>query len=107
MRLAHLFFNVNMSLGHTGLSLMMQQKRKKLDNAGDCAIFINTAFTSVKILTFGASFFSYYKHQSGKLDPATIKDLPRYLDGGQIRYSAALKKVIDKHFEKREKERVT
>jgi hypothetical protein len=102
MKLAHLFFNVNMSLGHNGLVLLMGKKRKKLQSKEECALFVNTAFTSVKLMTFDTSFVAYFKKSSGQLDPATIRYLPEFLEGGEIKYNAALKKVIDKHFKKRE-----
>ena len=37
MRMAQIYFNVNMSNGHHGLALMLDKPLRK----GDCAIFIN------------------------------------------------------------------
>ena len=99
MRLAHLLFDTHLGNGHTGLDSILKKKRLKLKE-GDCAIFINTAFTAVKIFVDGV-FVAHYKHPTGRIAPETIRHLPNYLNGSQIEYKRALEQVINKQLSKR------
>ena len=58
MRLAHLFFDTHMSNGHAGLEEILKKAKGKM-RKGDCAIFINTAWTAVKIFVDG-QFVAHY-----------------------------------------------
>jgi hypothetical protein len=97
MRLAHIFFDCHMANGHAGLESIMGNKKLK---PGDCAIFVNTAWDTVKIFVDG-NFIAHYKHPTGTIAPETLRHLPNYLQGGEIQYSKALKKVIEEHLENR------
>ncbi len=93
MRLQHIFFDVHMANGHAGLVTIMKKEKKKL-RKNDCATFINTTFDTVKILVGDGQFLVHYKHPSGKIAPETIKDLPNFINGGELQYTKALRKVI-------------
>lgn len=85
-----------MSNGHTGLKKLLKKPLKK----NDVAIFVNTKFDSVKLLVDG-KFVAHYKHETGRIDPATLRHLPNYLNGSEIQYNKALEKTINEHFDKK------
>lgn len=97
MRMAYIFWDVHMANGHDGLIQLMKKKRAKL-NKGDCAIFVNTKLTAVKMLVDGV-FVAHYKHEEGTIDPATLRYLPRFLQGQDINYKKALSKVINERLD--------
>ena len=92
MKLAHIFFDVHMANGHAGLEAILKSEKKRIKK-DDCVIFVNTKFDTVKILVDGA-FLAHYKHPTGSIAPETLRHLPNYLNGGQIEYTRALRKVI-------------
>ncbi len=95
MKIAYIYLNAHMSNGHSGLKKMLKKPLKK----NEVAIFVNSAFDTVKLLV-GDQFVAHYKHQ-GRIDPATIRHLPNYLNGGSIDYTKALERTIDNYFESR------
>ena len=97
MRLAHIFFDVNLKNGHMGLTLLLKKKRLQ---QGDVAIFVNRRMNAVKIYV-NNSYLVYYKHPSGTIEPATLRHLPNYLNGPTLEYKKALTKVIEEKLAKR------
>lgn len=51
----HVFTGVNMHVAHRGMLWALENKKIKL-NKGDAAIFINRAWTAVKIMTSNNAF---------------------------------------------------
>jgi hypothetical protein len=88
-----------MGNGHQGLEQIILKQKARL-KTGDCALFINSAWTAVKIYVDG-QFVAHYKHPSGTIAPETIKHLPHYLNGSEIEYKKALAKVIEDTFKRR------
>lgn len=98
MKLAHLFFEVNMSNSHNGLSAILKKQTKvKAPAAGECAIFINRAWTAVKLLTADGTIL----HQKPKhgVNPKTLPYLPQCVEGKELNYQRALEIVLRKSYE--------
>lgn len=93
MKLAYFFENIHMSNGHDGLSEYMRKQRKRL-RQGDCAIFINSKWTAVKLLTFDERFVIHYRHDTGVIARETIRHIPNCLEGKSLNYPKALERAL-------------
>ena len=94
MRLAYFFENIHMSNGHDGLSEHLRKNKKRLKQ-GDCAIFINSRWTAVKLLTADQKFVIHYRHDDGVIARETIKHLPNCVEGKSLNYPKALEKALN------------
>jgi len=93
----HVFPNVSMSNGHDGLA-KEAMKTSKVNvrelSIGQFAMFINKAFTAVKV--FGANnVLLHYKHPKGHhLNYKALKLIPAFFDGQDMGYTRALRQII-------------
>jgi hypothetical protein len=86
-----------MSLAHNGLGELLRKKSKALvPKNGDVAIFINTRWTAVKMLTANGTIL-YVRRQTG-INPRTIKYLPSCVYGQELNYKRALELAILEQF---------
>lgn len=100
MKLAHIFFDVNMSKGHKGLGEILKSNKKKISD-DTSVIFINKRWTALKMLTSSNVILHLKTPKSGRIDPNTIKYLPHCVDGGEIDYSKALKAALDRDYRRK------
>lgn len=93
----HVYPHTTMQYGHKGLA-EVAMKTNKLDvyklRVGQFALFINNAFTAVKL--FGANgVLVHYKHPKNHiLDYKALRLIPLFFDGQDIGYTKALSRVI-------------
>lgn len=97
MKIAHVYYEINMSNSHKGLR---KQVKKPLPE-DECAIFINKAWTGLKMLTPGNVILYVRQPNSRPIHPDTIKFLPNCVRGDNLNYPLALHTVIKSRFNKR------
>jgi len=105
-RLLHIFYDVTMSNGHSGLSELCKRK-VSLDNMkpGDMIIFINSSWTAMKALTGSKNVLMHHKMESGHINPDTLIHLPEFVNGGKLDYQGANRVAITQRYNKWAKER--
>lgn len=97
--------NVNMGLGHDGLTLLA--KRFKIDlrtiQEGELVLFMNRAKDKLKVLGPGSIVLGYIKMTKGRRIPLdAIQWLPKTFSmTGQINIEKAIEISVQKAFEKR------
>jgi len=98
MKIMHIHFDVHMLLGHQGLKKLLKDKELK----DGYAVFINGAWSALKVLTPGDVLLHYKSPSSSRrIDPDTIKYLPSCIGSDQtLQYERALGAVLLKRHEK-------
>jgi hypothetical protein len=90
------FSNSDLRSGHLGLAKIA--RNYKVDprglGAGEYLVFVNRAKTKVKVYT-GGNIIAFLSSKT-RIDLRTIALIPKYFDGGEIKYSQALEEVIKK-----------
>ena len=104
-KLLHCFFGVDMRSGHEGLKQLLGKKKVALGSIkqGDCIIFMNTAQNRLKMFASGTECLLYVNNGNRRIDPATIPNLPQYVNGDRLDYGAALRDAIKKHMARRKR----
>ena len=100
-KIMHVYSNVNLQNGHDGLTAIAK-KENKVDvsklNVGQFALFINRAFTAVKVFAAN-NVIVHYKHPKNHiLDYKALRLIPDFFDGQSIGYMKALKQVIEQDY---------
>lgn len=92
-RIAHLFFDINMSSQHDGLNAILD-KAVGSDElpVGDVALFINKKWTKLKILTADNTLI-YLRRDEG-INPETIRHIPNCIEGKDLNYGKALETAV-------------
>lgn len=100
-KIMHVYCNINLQNGHEGLTVIAK-KENKLDVSklavGQFALFINRAFTAVKVFAAN-NVLIYYRHPKNHiLDYKALRLIPAFFDGQNIGYMRALKQVIEQDY---------
>ncbi len=103
-RLAHIFTNIDMRMGHQGLKELLASKRIKMQE-GDFIVFINTARTMIKAFASNLDAILFVKNGNNRrLDLGVIKHLPKYCNGPSLNLQGAvaenLKEIMTRRKEK-------
>jgi hypothetical protein len=97
----HIFPNVNLQNGHDGLRAYAKKSYKiNVDDlqVGQFAIFINRAFTAVKVFAAN-NVLVHYKHpKKHMLNYKALKLIPEFFEGQDIGYTKALRQVIKEEY---------
>lgn len=88
-KIAHLFLNVDMRMGHDGLKDLCRQKRVKITEE-DFIVFVNSARTMIKCFCKGKEAIMHIKKEGKVLDLGIIKYLPRYCNGADLDIDSAI-----------------
>lgn len=108
-KLVHFLTDVDLRNSHDGLAALAKKAKINVEalKVGEFVLFINAKITAVKL--YGANnWVSSYKHPQGhRLNPATLVNLPKFVEGGKISYpqalAAALKQQLPQYFKDLEK----
>jgi hypothetical protein len=97
----HVYTNVSLQNGHEGLEAIAKKSNKvnvRELKVGEFALFINRAFTAVKV--FGANnVLLHYKHpQRHILNYKALRLLPVFMEGQDIGYTKALRQIIKEEY---------
>lgn len=97
-KLIRVFSDTHLGNSHSGLAMIA--KLKNIDIAklslGEYVVFVNRKQNAVKMFAPGNIIAHMKLPDSMKIDMRIIALLPKYFNGGQIRYSDALKEHIKK-----------
>lgn len=105
MKLAHIFFNIDMRNGHDGLATILKKKAGvDVLPHGETAIFINNSWSALKLMTSGDILLHLKRPYHKPINPETIKYLPNCVEGGELNYTRALETVLSKKFKATVKE---
>lgn len=97
---AHIFYDINMNFSHQSLlEIFSEATNKDLLQPGEAAIFVNTAWTAVKILA-ADDVLLYHRDNEG-LSVDAIKNLPRYFGGSQLQLTKTLESRLEKTLKKK------
>lgn len=88
-KLAHIFLDVDMRLGHTGLKEFLKKKRVKM-NDGDFIVFLNSSRTIIKCFCNSLDAILHVKNSDKRIDLGVIKYLPKYCNGAALDLDAAV-----------------
>lgn len=96
-RLMRVFFNADLRCSHKGLFEAAQEsgfdvRRLKV---GEFVCFVNKKKTGVKMFASGDRMLGYFKMPSHRqINVKVLRILPRFFNGGELRYQAALDDII-------------
>jgi hypothetical protein len=95
-RLLRIFFGADLRSGHKGLYEQATTQGFKVDSlgVGEFICFVNRRKNAVKMFASGRDFVGYYKSPHGALNMKVLRSLPRYFNGGELRYPEALRETI-------------
>ena len=100
-KIMHVYTNVNLQNGHEGLTGIAKKENKVDVNklaVGQFALFINRAFTAVKVFAAN-NVVVHYKHPRNHiLDYKALRLIPAFFDGQNLGYMRALKQVIEQDY---------
>lgn len=97
----HVFYDSYMGWSHGSLTEIMKKKTGQQElGRGEVAIFINKAWSAVKVLAPG-NIILYYRTNSKAVTIETIKFLPSALGGSRLTFERGLEANMLKAFEKR------
>ena len=101
-KVAHVFFEISMANGHTGLIEILKKRAKIVKlNEGETAIFINKKWSALKLLTSEDILLHLRRPANKPILPESIKYLPACVQGSELNYSVALKKTLEDKFKDR------
>jgi hypothetical protein len=98
MKIAHIYFEIPMYYSHSGLKKIL---KKKVLEDHECAIFINKAWTGLKMLTPENVILYLRRPPNAPIEPDSIKYLPNCVNGTNLNYDAALRAAIQTKFNKK------
>jgi hypothetical protein len=90
-------FGADLRRGHPGLSEQAKKLGIKLSELrpGEFVAFVNNRKTGIKFFAGDQKMLGYFKMPgSMQMNVKVLKILPRYFNGGQLHYKAALEEVI-------------
>jgi hypothetical protein len=96
-RIMQVFSDVHLGQGHKGLGdILKKEIGRTLPKEGELFVFINKAKSAAKVFAQNSVLF-YVKPVSGKLEMASIIELPRAIGAnGTLNYSKALELALRK-----------
>lgn len=92
-KLAHIFLDVDMRMGHTGLKEHLKKKRIKLKD-GDFIVFLNHSRTVIKCFCNSMDAILHVKNNDKRIDLGVIKYLPKYCNGPELNLAGAVAENI-------------
>jgi len=98
-QIAHVFYETYMGLGHASLRELMKSKVKRDIRKGEVAVFLNKAWTGVKVLAPSGAIL-YFRSDS-PLTSDMIRFLPTMFGGSRLSYNGGLESALQRAFEKR------
>lgn len=101
-KVLHVIPEVSMIYGHKGLSEAAAKARLGIKpeelKQGEFIMFINKAFTAVKLLAANEVLI-YYRHpKRHRLNYEALRLIPNFFDGRSLNYPKALRALIDKKY---------
>ena len=81
MKIIKVYYDTHMSLSHAGLKKIIGKDQLK-DN--ECAVFINRAWTAMKMLTPSNTILYRRQPDNRPIDPAAIKYFPSCISGKDL-----------------------
>ncbi len=94
---SHVFYDVFMGWSHASLSELLKKKVKKDLQKGELAIFVNKAWTGVKVLAPGGALI--YLRTSTPFRVEQLRYLPAMFGNGRFSFSGNLESGMIKAFE--------
>jgi hypothetical protein len=95
MRIARVFFNVDMRMSFQGLTQVL--KDAKIDagklSKGDLLVFLNHSLTAFKVLA-GNSYLVYFNNQKRRVPLEALQYLPEFFGGSEMSFQKAVEKSI-------------
>lgn len=96
MEIIQVFFDVHMSYAHDGLAAILEkQTGSRALPDGQSAVFINKAWTALKMLTPSGVMLYLRRPPHKPINPEAIKYLPHCVSGRELDYKKALSQVIE------------
>lgn len=100
-RVMHLFFEINMRSGHEHLNQLLAKEAPAGLKPGETAVFINKAWTALKMLTSDKDVLLHLRRPGHKpINPEAIRHLPSCVQGRDLNYPKALAKAISDRYVK-------
>lgn len=95
------FPDVHMGYGHKGLSEIADKAGVSISKqpVGEYLIFVNKAQTALKLYARGGVIAHLKMPGTQKINPRTIRLIPRFFNGSEINYNAALNAAIKKYYQ--------
>ena len=103
-KVIEVFYDIHMHNGHDGLERILKDDGTKLDK-GQVAVFINTSWTALKMLTPDRVLLHFKQPGPRPIDPNTIPYLPTCINGNKLDYSKALDAAVRSQFSQWKKQR--
>lgn len=101
-KLAHIFLDIDMRLGHTGLKEYLKKKKIKI-REGDFIVFLNQPRTIIKCFCNSLDAILHVKNNDKRIDLGVIKYLPKYCNGPELNLKGAIEENIRDLMQKRKK----
>lgn len=104
-RIVQCFLNADLRSGHVGLAKLARKHALDVQQlgAGEYVVFINAAKNKLKLYAAN-NVIAYYRSPSrGVIDLRVVANLPRVFTGTSIRYDEALKTVLEKGLQSRDR----
>lgn len=95
MRLARIYFDVDMRCSFDGIRKFLEEEDfdVKTMNKGDLIIFLNRKMTMFKMLA-GDKYLVNYSNGTSRIPLEAIQYLPTYFDGSELQFSQAIEKSV-------------
>jgi hypothetical protein len=99
-RIVRYFSDIHMGNSHQGLREIAKKHGVDVNELpwGEFVIFVNARQTMLKMYSQGGMIAHLRMPDGVKIDPRTIRLLPKFFNGKEINYSKAIEKVIHKDF---------
>jgi hypothetical protein len=94
VKIAHIFYDVNMSNAFNGLKKILNQELSETE----CAIFINKKWNALKLLTSQNTLLYHRDPHNRAIMPESIQYLPYCINGTELNYHKALEATLRKKF---------
>lgn len=98
-RLVRVIFNADLRSGHRGLTDACKKvglNPRDLE-VGEYIIFVNTKKTMLKAFASGESVVAHFRMPGHRtINVKVLRYLPRFFNGGELRYGAALDELVKK-----------
>lgn len=98
-KIVRYFKDTDLRQGHQGLAKIARAEDidTRFLGQGEYLLFVNRAQTAFKMLAH-EKILVHYRNGTQRLHPGTFALLPRYFDGRQINYDAALSEALRRDF---------
>lgn len=92
-KLAHIFLDIDMRMGHEGLKEYLKKKKIKM-REGDFIVFLNHTRTIIKCFCNSLDAILHVKNSDKRLDLGVIKYLPKYCNGPELNLAGAVEENL-------------